>query len=443
MSRFVFAWRDRVGRLSHALQRQVREIRAGGGPVLMRKTVALVETILAVPLVLLARALRPWVILRFSVLPSGSIGPFAAGMEIYLCERDAGLHGRRTLDIFSCHLAVSNEQLKTMWERVVYVNRLARPAERINRWLPGGQCHRMPWRRLQARDVHNLLVSTRPHLAFTPEEARQGFAALRELGVPEGVPVVCFHARDMGYYAVNRSDKRVPEREHAFRNSDIRTHLMAVEELTRRGYAALRVGACVERPLETSNPRIIDYSTIARSDLLDVFLCASCRFFIGDASGLASVPLTFRRPVALVNYSQLAGAWTWDPSHLFIPKKLWSRAERRLLTFPEILQSGIGAFSRNELFEQAGVEFIDNTPEEITALAVEMDERLRGAWEASEEDEELQRRFWALFRHGMEQHRVEKAQHGIIRSRMGAEFLRQNRALLDETTVSDPLVVRL
>ena len=65
---------------------------------------------------------------------------------------------------------------------------------------------------------------------------------------------------------------------------------------------------------------------------------------------------------------------------------------------------------------------MENTPEEITALAVEMDERLKGTWQTAEEDEELQRRFWALFKPG--------ALQGAFLSRIGTEFLHQNRELL-------------
>lgn len=52
-----------------------------------------------------------------------------------------------------------------------------------------------------------------------------------------------------------------------------------------------------------------------------------------------------------------------------------------------------------------------------------MDERLKGMWQTTEEDEELQRRFWSLFK--------PSELNRVFRSRIGAEFLRQNRELLD------------
>jgi len=111
---------------------------------------------------------------------------------------------------------------------------------------------------------------------------------------------------------------------------------------------------------------------------------------------------------------------------LIIPKKLWSREERRFLGF---FDRRVVNLYRSEQYEQLGIEPVENIPEEITALAVEMDERLQGTWQTTKEDEELQRRFWSQFRPSIVLNPSER--QGIIVSRIGAEFLRQNRELLD------------
>jgi hypothetical protein len=68
-----------------------------------------------------------------------------------------------------------------------------------------------------------------------------------------------------------------------------------------------------------------------------------------------------------------------------------------------------------------GLEGIENTPEEISAVTIEMDERLNGTWETTEEDEELQQKFWTLFG-------PNKLKSSDLR--IGAEFLRQHRERL-------------
>ena len=195
--------------------------------------------------------------------------------------------------------------------------------------------------------------------------------------------------------------------------------------MVRRGYTVVRMGAAVEQALQTDRPRIIDYATTARTDFLDVFLSARCRFFVSDTGGLVAVAMTFRRPVAVANFIRWEFAGSWNPSDLFIPKKLWMRDECRLMTVREIFQSGAGRWCKDDLYTAHGIEVLDNTPEEIAALVREMDERLKGTWRTTEEDEELQQRFLEQFR----RHSTVNPDIQAYR-RIGAEFLRQHQELL-------------
>ena len=402
--------------------RQLAELRAGGWRAAVRKARTLLETLLAVPVVLLMRLARPLVWIRVGAIPSSRVGPFAANIEIYLCERDARLHGSRVVDLFYHALPVCNRQLQAMWDRVLPVGRFVGSLARVNQWFPVAKAHEVPMRRPGDRDLHGLLAVAAPHLAFTDEECRRGRTFLQERGIHEGMPYVCFQAREAVYLSRTYPDRGWGY--HGFRNTDVRSMLPAVAALADRGYAALRVGAIVEAPLRLGHPRVLDYASSGRTDFLDIFLGAHCRFYLGDSSGFLCIPEIFRRPLAIVNIIPLEYAHSWGPHDLFIPKRLWLRAERRWLTFREILESGIGrTFQRTDQYEAAGLDVVDNTPEEITALALEMDARLSQTWQAAPEDEELQRRFWALF--------AGSPLHGVIRARVGAAFLRQQAHLLE------------
>ncbi len=119
------------------LKRQFKDLRQGGVRVLVRKVALLVDVCLAVPSVLLARLVRPLVFIRFGGLPTGMSTDYM--MEIYLCERDAGLHGRRVWDLFCSSAVVSNQQMKKMWERMIPISGFARTADRVTRSLRGGE----------------------------------------------------------------------------------------------------------------------------------------------------------------------------------------------------------------------------------------------------------------------------------------------------------------
>jgi len=405
------------------LRRQVREVTEGGLPVLLRKGCSFLLMLAAVPVLFVVRTLRPLVVIRFGRLRGDRIGHFAGNTEVYLCERDAGMHsirGQRIFDIFYHAPPICNHQLKKMWNRTLHVSRFAGSVDWLNRHLPGGEDHRilMP---SGDRDIHGFLSRTRPHLSFTPEEERLGREALQELGIPDGSPFVCFHSRSSAYL-----DTVYPNENwhyHDYRDSSIEDFTPAAGELVDRGYFAVRMGAVVKELLKITNPMVIDYATKGRTEFLDIFLGAKCYFYIGDPCGIHAIAMIFRRPLAIANMIPLEYAPTWGPNNLFIPKKLWLREEQRFLTFGEIFDSGVGRFPGSLQFEQLRIEAVENTPEEITALAIEMDERLNGTWKITDEDEELQRRFWSLFK--------PSELNGVFLSHIGTEFLRQNRELLE------------
>lgn len=418
-------------RLNSFIRKQIKELRERGLSALFRKMRTFLSitlpAALSIPLVFIVRALRPLVLIRFGALSSVRIGHYAINTELYLCKRDIQMHGKRIFDIFYNATAypypafwVSNRQLRKMWARTLHVSHAARWLDMANHWLPGGEEHtiQLP----SERDVEGQcrLDSTEPHLTFTAEEEKKGRDALRKLGIPEGAPFVCFHSRDSAYL-----NDIAPQKNwlyHDYRDTNIQDYVPAIEELTRRGYYAIRMGAIVKEALKTTNPKIIDYAVNGRTDFLDIYLPAKCRFFIGDTAGIGIVAIIFRRPLARAGFIPLEYLPTWSKADLSIVKKLWLRKKRRFMTFREILDSGVGRFLETQQYEEAGIQPVENTPEEITALALEMDARLKGTWQRTEEDERLQQRFWALFK--------PSDLNQVFLSHVGAEFLRQNQELL-------------
>ncbi|NQW22655.1 MAG: TIGR04372 family glycosyltransferase [SAR202 cluster bacterium] len=409
-------------------RQQVYKIKNGGLLVLLQKCLFALRLASAIPIVLLLRALRPLVLVRFGVLISHHIGHFSSNTELYLCERDAGLQPKRTIDIFHQSYRISNQQLKTMWERTLRVSPLVKWLYLANNLLPGGTAHVVPL--LTDIDFQGALPLARVHLFFTPEEEVLGQAGLRDLGLPEGAPFVCVYGRDTAYKGrlfPNQDDRR-----NDYRNMSIQNFVPAAEELARRGYFVIRMGAEVNEALRTTNPMIIDYATKARDDFLDIFLCAKCRFFMGGTGGLNSVPRLFHRPVVIENLVPFLTdqPLRLPPKCLILPKKLWLLEDQRFMTFREFLETGPDFLELGPIkfpgfihFERIGVEVVENTPEEIIAVAMEMDERLNGTWQITDEDRELQQRFWSILE--------VTGPNEDFRPRMGAEFLRQNRELLD------------
>jgi len=375
------------------------------------------------PVIIIVRLLRPLITIRFGQLHGERIGHFAANTELYLCARDAGKYDKKTYDIFYISFPISNYQLKKMWERIIPISRCVEYLCWANHSLPGYEAHQVP---SSAKDIHNLLGKTHPHLSFTEEEERRGKNGLKEIGLQSDMSFVCFIGRDPAYLKSNFTNDRNWDY-HNYRDMDIKNFIPAVKELTQTGYFGIRMGSLVEEPLNIKDRKYIDYATKYRTDFLDIYLCAKCHFFVNGMAGLDSVPrVLFRKPIVLVNYIPLQFYHGNSSETIVIPKKLWHVKNRRFMTFRESFKLGIGRILKTEQYKHAGIELIENTPDEITAVVNEMEERLRGVWQTTDEGEELQRRFKTLFQTYKTD---EELKHSTIY--IGTEFLRQNMELLE------------
>jgi putative glycosyltransferase (TIGR04372 family) len=391
----------------------------------LKIVVKLLLYVLAVPVVLVLRLIRPWLLVRWDFLISTRIGHFTANTELYLCRLDAGINEpqQRYVDLFYMGGPICNQQLAIMWRRILHVwpAWIMLPIVRINRLIPGGAVHEIGENTKNARDVQNLLDQSVPHLEFTADEEARGKEGLRAMGIPQSSRFVCLIVRDSAYL-----NDYIPLGDwayHGYRDSDIQNYMLAAEELARRGYFVIRMGAKVKEAIKTEHPRVIDYATNGmRTDFMDIYLGAKCEFCLSTGLGYDGVPEIFRRPLAIVNDHSLEYIRSWNVRDLTIVKKYWLRKEHRFMTFREILDSGVGRFLMTRQFEESGIELIENSPEEIAALVLEMDDRLKGKWQTTKEDDELQYRFWSIYK--------SSELHGKIMSRIGAEFLRQHRECL-------------
>jgi len=364
---------------------------------------------------------------RIQELCSTAIGHLAGNTELYLAECDAGLHGERVQNIFFPNPPICNTQLQQMWDRTLCVVPAAKDIFPLWNRIPSAS-HALPgsgyMRPRGTRDTRGLLHGSKPHLTFTPEEEALGAETLERMGIPSGRPFVCIHARDQAY-TQGDSHTLTDSDFHLYRNGDIERMAPAARELARRGYAVVRIGARQEMPF-SAGPGIMDYAMSPfRTDFMDIFLLGHCAFYFGSDSGVCNVAEIFRRPVVFVNFPVVGAALTWNPMP-FIMKKQWSIAKGRYLTLKEIFQGGSALFMESALYEQAGIRLEENTAEEMLALAVEADERLKGTRTGSGADEARQELFWSIFKR-----HASPYLHGVYRALIGAAFLRDYPGFLD------------
>ena len=256
-----------------------------------------------------------------------------------------------------------------------------------------------------------------PLLTLSSSHRERGWDCLQQLGVPRGSWFVCLHVRESGFL------KEGNDSYHAYRNADINTYLLAVKTIVKAGGWVIRMGDPTMKPLPPLD-HVIDYANSeVKSDWMDVFCCAECRFFLGTTSGLCIVSIDFGVPCALADITPM-GFIPWSEKNIFIPKLYRYADEKRYLTFEEALMPKYRYCIDGNIFESSGINVIDNTPEEINEMVLEIMERLDLNLEYIEEDKYLQERFNELLPY---------KKYGIG-SRVGSAFLHKYKWLLPDAS---------
>jgi putative glycosyltransferase (TIGR04372 family) len=363
------------------------------------------------------------------------VGHLAIDFDSYL--KDQLLSHRKVMPILLCAgRKPANEALLTHWSQRIIVVRsrwicwLLRPLLSFPKlvdsllgycmvgWQAFGQDapHDFAQRRgaCRAFDVQSRWADRTPLIGLSEAEIARGEAELRRLEIPEGAWFVCVHAREGGY---SPSD----EWQHSFRNANITDYLDAMQAIVARGGWCVRVGDPTMRPLDPM-PGAVDYAlSSSKSDWMDLFLCARCRFFLGNTSGLYGIAGIFGKPSALANMTPLGCAYGIFPNDISIPK-LMMDAQGRMLPLPDAFAGEASELYVAPEFVERGLRPVDNTSQEIAELAIEMMDRLDGNIEDERDDADLQARFRSLIQpHHYCWH---------TSSRIGRAFLRRHRALL-------------
>jgi len=415
--------------------RQFIQIREEGWEALSRKGRKVLITLIKnpidvlaytifIPVVIIVRLIRPFKLIRFGYFDASAIGHYSFDVEYYLVEKKLGHHPKNIVDLFfyntlSSDRKPANQFLNLLAKRNIYVNNFVKYFYYANDFIPMGEKHKyLPaFSRMGSRDIYGLFQQTCPQLKFSANENKQGQEFLKRIGLKYEDRFVCMIIRDSEHLK-NQLDSYAY---HNYRDTDVDTYADAALALAEKGYFVFRMGKKVNKPFNVDDPRIVDYAISEyRSDFLDVWIMANCFFCISTGTGLDEIPRIFRRPAVYVNYLPLSQFVSYDQA-LSIPKHLVCRQTNRWLTLTEHLSH---PYLRSKDYQDAGIRIEDNSAEEIKLAVEELESRLIGSWQTTEEDRELQDRFWQIFR----DHPVFKKHHNVIHpeARVGANFLRNN-----------------
>jgi putative glycosyltransferase (TIGR04372 family) len=219
-----------------------------------------------------------------------------------------------------------------------------------------------------------------PLLSFLEEDKVRGRQELLNLGMPIDAWFVVLHVRQPASDIAQESQRTA-------RNAKLETYEKMVCAVIERGGWVVCMsqgeGLVPKQNLILYGPH--------RTDWMDVFLWANCKFFIGTASGPLHVPSTFGVPTVQTN--SILGFRSWSSQDLFIPKRHWSKQLGRYLNLEEELRGPAAWCEWPEYLTEQGLDLHDNSPDEIEEVVIEMMDRLDGKISYSLIENQLQEQF--------------------------------------------------
>ncbi len=315
---------------------------------------------------------------------------------------------RTLIDYFGKYINVVRDKAEIKELRSIYEH-----CELPSNFVPGGELGGFHWYEAW-HEVNRRWYEQgeSPLLTLEEQHREEGWKTLESLGVPKDAWFVCLHVRESGYHQDEGSTFADS------RSAEIADYMDSIAEIIKRGGWVIRVGDASMTPLEPME-NFIDYANSpVKSERMDIFLCAACRFFVGTNSGLGVVPLSFGVPTIQTNMLPVSFFTTLAPD-LFIHKTIHRKEGGGPLSIREMYDPPYLNVHSAKVLESLGVVLKDNSPEEITGVVVEMMDRLDGKPDEEEDNVLVERFFEASAFRGQHSH-----------GRPGVLFVRNNKHLI-------------
>ena len=373
--------------------------------------------------------LKPFVIVRISLIPTSRIGHLSGNVDLYLSYKKY-FQKEKTLDLFFRERFISNYFLYKKWKNKIYIgHRII-----LNQIFYFILFLNLKKHKIKAIETDRDILNIRSkkinlNLKLSLSEEEYGFSILKNFGVKKSDKIICIIARDEVY--LNKADPGMNWDYHNYRNSEIKNYKLAAEELANRGYFVFRMGSNNKEKFISNNKRVIDYSfSKYRSDFMDIFLSSKCNFAISNSLGLDGVFALFHKPIAFVNMVPLAYLQSYYQRYIFLFKKHFSSEKNRYLSINEIFDLGLASSLNTEDFEKKRIKLIENSPEEIRDIAIELDDRLNKKFVETLEQKNLQKKFLHLYEKNLEKTYTRQL-HGKILALHSSNFLKTNDYFLE------------
>ena len=339
--------------------------------------------------------LSPFIHIRLYLLSSERIGELVFLVEDYLNYKNLK-KDKKYLDIFILTHIVSNKTYVELIKRkiLVFKGKKLFPVFKLIK-LISKRINYFKKFILDHKDFHNNEKYNSKNIQiFMPNEMIiKGDNFLKNIGIKKNDKIICLLVRNDKY--LNKNLPLTNYDYHSYRNANIENFIEGINLATKKGYFVFRMGAVKEDLLNINNERFIEYSSLYRSDFLDVYLANRCEFSISTGTGWdALTSLTFRKKHIYVNAVPLIVPITNKSDPLFSIKLHFDNNKKKFLTLKEIFNLNLNEKITNSAsYYKKNITLVENSSEDIQSIILEMISKIENDTKDSIEDELLKGKF--------------------------------------------------
>jgi putative glycosyltransferase (TIGR04372 family) len=158
------------------------------------------------------------------------------------------------------------------------------------------------------------------------------------------------------------------------RDAAIESYKSTCELINELGGQVVRMGGN-NFPKLVNNFPAIDYAhSLIKSEELDYWLWANCKFWVGTANGASVAVIPFRKPRLLTNLWPFHASG--PPTDFCLPKLVYNRSTGELVPIEQIVSMKLSRNMKKDLFSQSGLTVVENPPELLRHATLELYESL-------------------------------------------------------------------
>lgn len=352
---------------------------------------------ISVLVVIIILLLRPFLLIRLSMIPDHRLGHFTQDIAIYILDRENKKNNKINvpLDFFAYgkNKYLSNSFLKKKWNKKINIGNqniifsVIQIIKYIHNFLSKENIHDI---KLTDFDDRNLIHNNpSPLITFTDNEKNKAQKILKKMGINYDEKFILIMIRDKNYL-----DLKFPDQDwkhHDYRNFDLEDFIDAINMLIDKGYKVIRMGTNSSEKFPLKRDKFIDYAKSEyRSDLIDFYLCANCYFSITTIYGLDSVARLFKKPTLGIQYP-FANSDIFNTYDLITLPTLVNKKDNTKVSlnfFLKLMLNESEEFSSTTL-KKLNLKYLPNSSEEIKEACIEMLENQEG-----NKEEINQEKFW-------------------------------------------------